>query len=86
MWLWLSFNESGNLTVTIIFTMTLITVDMQKFAGLDFHGFNPTEVFAEMLSCFLSQKCLLRKSGAYIHGKNFHGTLENCENLESLTQ
>ena len=35
------------------------TVDVEKFAGLNVHGFNPTEVFTEILSNFLSQKCLL---------------------------
>ena len=47
--------------------MGCYTVDVEKFAGLNFHGFNPTEVFAEILWHFLSQKCLLLKSGAYIH-------------------
>ena len=44
---------------------------MEKFAGLNFCGFNPTEVFVEILSHFLTQKCLLLKSGTYIHGKTF---------------
>ena len=44
---------------------------MEKFAGLNFRGFIPTEVFAEILSHLLSQKCLLLKSGAQIHGKTF---------------
>ena len=30
-----------------------------KNFGLNVHGFNPIEVFAEMLSCFLGQKCWL---------------------------
>ena len=58
------------------------TVDMEKFAGLNFHGFNPTKVFAKILSCFLSQKCLLLKRGAYLYSrKNFCGALENRESL-----
>ena len=47
------------------------TVDMEKFAGLNFHGFNPTKVFVEMFSCFHSQNCLLLKRGIYIHEKTF---------------
>ena len=46
----------------------IATVNEKIFAGLNFHGFNPTEVFAEILSCFLSQKCLLLNSSTYIHG------------------
>ena len=34
------------------------TVDVEKFAGLNIHGFNPIEVFAEILKHFFSQKCL----------------------------
>ena len=30
------------------------TIDMEKLAGLNFCGFNPTEVFAEIFLCFLS--------------------------------
>ena len=32
---------------------------MERFAGLNINGFNPIEVFAEIFSCFLGQKCLL---------------------------
>ena len=42
-----------------------------KFTGLNFHGFNPTEVFAEICLHFLSQKCSLLNSNAYIHGNTF---------------
>ena len=42
------------------------TVDVEEFAELNVHGFKPTEVFAEVLLCCLSQKCLLHKRGAYI--------------------
>ena len=49
----------------------MVTVDVEKFAGLNFHGFNPTKVFTEILPRFLSQKCLLLKRDAYIHGKTF---------------
>ena len=50
---------------------SVCTVDVEKFTGLNFHGFNPSKVFAEIPSRFLSQKCLLLKRGAYIHGKTF---------------
>ena len=30
------------------------TVDVESFAGLNISGFNPTEVFAEILSCCLA--------------------------------
>ena len=56
------------------------TVDMEKFTGLNFCGFNPTKVFVEILLRFLSQKCLLLKSGAYTHGKTFASALEHREN------
>ena len=56
---------------------------MEKFAGLNIHSFNPTEVSAEILSHFLSQKCLLLKSGTCIDGKT---SLVNCENHGSLAQ
>ena len=65
------------------------TVDVDNFTGLNFHGFNPTEVFAEILWRFLSQKCLLLKSGAYIHWKTFAVLLEtmkvNPVNLSPFT-
>ena len=48
-----------------------ITVDVERFAGLNFCGFNPTEVSAEILSRSLSQKSVLLKSGDYIHGKTY---------------
>ena len=51
--------------------LLLHTVNGERFAGLNFHGFNPTEVFAEILSCFLRQKYLLLMSSTYIHGKTF---------------
>ena len=63
------------------------TVDTEKFAGLNFHGFNPTKALWKYFHISLAmQKCLLLKRGAYIHGKNFRGALENLENRESLAQ
>ena len=49
----------------------LNTVNGERFAGLNFHGFNPTEVFVAILSHFLSYKCLLLMSSTYIHEKTF---------------
>ena len=46
-------------------------VGVKKLTGLNFCGFNPTEVFTETVSHFFSQKCLLLKRGAYIHEKTF---------------
>ena len=58
------------------------TIDVEKFAGLNFRSFNPTEVFVEILLCFLSQKCLLVKSGAYIHGKPFMVLLKTAKTMK----
>ena len=35
----------------------IITVDAERFAGLNIHGFNPTEVFVEILLHCLDQNC-----------------------------
>ena len=40
-------------------TFQLNTVNVGKFAGLNIHGLNPIEVFVEILSCGLGEKCLL---------------------------
>ena len=59
-------------------------VDMERFAGLNIHGFNPIEVFMEILPCCLGQKCLLYniiKERCLYSRKNFDNTLENCEGL-----
>ena len=52
-------------------------VDVERFAGLNVRGFNPNEVFAEILSRYLGQTWLL-----FIHGKTFAVTLENRENAK----
>ena len=54
---------------------------MEIFAGLNVCGFNPTEVFAEILSRFLGQKCLLLKGGTYIHGKTFAVPLKTMKTM-----
>ena len=35
------------------------TVDVESFAGLNVHDFNPIEVFTEILLSFLGQKWLV---------------------------
>ena len=57
------------------------TVDVERFAGLNVCGFNPTKVFVEILSCCLSQKCLLLKRGTYIHGKTFVVLLKTTKTM-----
>ena len=66
-----------------------ITVDGERFAGLNVHIFNPIEVFAEILSRCLGQKCLLLsliKERHVYSQKIFCSTLENHEKSESLAQ
>ena len=58
------------------------TVDMERFAGLNACGFNPTEVLAEILSCCLSQKYILLKKGTYIHGKTFAVLLKTTKTMK----
>ena len=58
-------------TINTIIIPIKLYIDMKKFAGLNFCGFNPSEVVVEILLHFLIQKCLLLKSGTYIHGKAF---------------
>ena len=65
--------------------MEQCTLDVEKFAGLNVRGFNPNEVFTEILLHFLGQKCLFLERCLYLW-KNFHGALENCENHKSLAQ
>ena len=65
------------------------TVDEERFAELNVCIFNPIEVFTEILSRCLGQKCLLFSiiKERYLYSwENFHGTLENREKCESLAQ
>ena len=62
---------SYTIRVEVMEQYSKYTVNGERFAGLNFCGFNPTEVFTEILSRFLSQKCLLLMSSTYIHGKTF---------------
>ena len=62
--------------------MEQCTVDVEKFAGLNVWGFNPNEVFMEILPHFLGQKCLFLKRGAYIHGKTFTVLLKTVKTIK----
>ena len=67
--------------------MGYYTVDVETLAVLNIHSFNRIEVFAEMLLHCLSQKCLLFnviKERCLYSWKNFHSTLKNYKNHESL--
>ena len=70
--------------------MTLeYTVDVERFSGLNVRSVHPIEVSAKIILCFLGQKCLLFsviKERCLYSWKNFHGTLKNRENHESLAQ
>ena len=74
----------------VIYSVSEIhTVDVEKFAGLNIHGFNPTEVFMEVRLHYFGQKRLLFsiiKERCLYSQKNFHGTLDNHEKRKSLAQ
>ena len=60
---------------------------MERFAGLNIHGFSPIKVFTEILLCCVGQKCSLFsviKERCLYSQENFHGTLENREKRDSL--
>ena len=74
-------------TCTCMYTHN--TVDGEKFAGLNVPVFNPIEVFMEILSCLLGQKCLLFsiiKERHLYSLENFRGTHENREKHECLAR
>ena len=61
------------------------TIDGKRFTGLNVHVFNPTEVFTEILSCCLGQKCLLFSiiKERYLYSwEIFCGTLETVKNAK----
>ena len=69
--------------------MMIATIDGERFAGLNVRVFNSIEVFTEILSCCLGQKCLLFsiiKERHLYSWENFCGTLENHEKCECLAQ
>ena len=70
------------LVIQCISNLFHYTVDVEKFAGLNVHGFNPTEVFTEILLDCLGQKCLLVKRGAYIRRKKFAVLLKTAKTVK----
>ena len=65
------------------------TVDGKRFAGLNIRDFSAIEVFMEILSHSLGHKCSLFSTieERCLNSRiNFHGTPENREKCESLTQ
>ena len=63
------------------------TLDVERLAGQNVHGFNPTKVFVEIFLRCLGQKCLLFgiiKVRCLHSLENFHGTVDNCEKYEGL--
>ena len=57
------------------------TVGVKKFAGSNFCGFNPTEVFMDILSCFLARSAYYLRVALIYSQENFCGALESCESL-----
>ena len=85
--------SSGNTTVSVallhIYWSYYNTVVTERFAGLNVRGFNPIEVFVEILFALLWLRCLLFsiiKERHLCSRKNFRKTLENCEKRENLAQ
>ena len=64
-----------------------ISVDMERFAGLNIRGFSHTEVFAKILLHLPWPEVLAKYlRDALIFTEKFHGTVKNCENNKSLAQ
>ena len=71
--------------------MNYYTIDRERFAGLNIHGFSTIEIFTEIFSRYLGHKCSLfsttkEPERCLYSWKNFHGTPENRECRESLAQ
>ena len=67
----------------------LLIIDVERFAGLNVHGFNLIEIFTEILLCCLDQKCLLFsiiKEKCLYSQKNFCGSPENHKYHETLAK
>ena len=68
-----------------MFCVHVITVDVERFSGLNAHSFSPIEVFVfiEIFLRCLGKKCSLFsviKERCLYSRKNFYSTLENHEN------
>ena len=60
--------------------MKVCTIDVEIFAGLNICGFNPIEVFVEILSHCLGHKCLFSMiREVLIHGKTFTVVLKTIK-------
>ena len=64
-----SFTLIYNYICVIVIMCSYITVDVERFTRLNVCGFNPTEVFAEILSHCLGQKCLYIREVLIFTGK-----------------
>ena len=65
----------------------IVTVNGERFAGLNVRVFNTIEVFVEILLRCLGRKCLLFsiiKDRHLYSQENFHGTLENRKKRKCL--
>ena len=73
-------------TVTTKATRKLqYTVKVEKFAGLNIRGFSAIKFFTEIISRCIGHQCLFVPIAKNLQ-ENFHGTLKNCKNYESLAQ
>ena len=63
----------------------MYTVDVERFTGLNVSGFNPTEVLRKYFCIALARSAYYLRE-VLIFTENFHGTLENYKNRESLAQ
>ena len=60
------------------------TVDGERLAGLNIHGFSAIKVFTEILSRFLGSLFNTIKKRHLYSQRNFCNYPENCEKNESL--
>ena len=62
----------------------IFTTNVERFAGLNIHGFHPMKFFTEILLQCLGQQCLLLYVIIAKYSREyFCGTLKNYENRES---
>ena len=63
------------------------TVDIERFVGLNIHGFSPIKALQKYFCVVFGHNCSLFsaiKERCLYSPKNFHGTLENHENAKFL--
>ena len=72
--------------VGLMLIIPCITVNGERFAGLNIRGFRPMKFFMGIFSWCLGQRRLLFNYIAKCSWENFRDTLKNCENCESLAQ